>query len=99
MKGAEHKPECAVRSRTVVVRAIVEYVVSVPEDWTEELILFQRNDGSWCASNGLNEIVQLIQNDDAHDRCACGYIRYEFVREATKEDEEQFGVKVEDIPS
>lgn len=82
--GSQHKIGCAIRQRTVVVRAIIEYVVDVPEDWEQHDIEFHRNDGSWCADNALTELDELSERAG----CLCAVTRYEYLREATKEDEE-----------
>lgn len=94
--GSQHAVDCVLRERTVVVRAVVEYVVTVPEGWEASLIEFQRNEGSWCAGNGLSEIGRLAEyvgRDDAVE-CGCGIASWEYVREATELDEQNCGVFV-----
>lgn len=85
--GGQHKEGCVIRTRTVVVRATFEYTVDVPEDWDQEMIEFQRNEGSWCADNGIGELNDLSERLDKAGACACAAISYEYVREATEEDE------------
>lgn len=85
--GAQHSAGCVIRERTVVVRAIIEYVVSVPEDWDTSIIEFHREDSSWCASNGLGELTKLHERLEKSDACGCSLISYRYVREATEEDE------------
>jgi hypothetical protein len=82
-RGTEHKPGCVCRMQTVVVRATVEYVLAVPEDWDKGMIERSRNQGSWCGSNALKEFQSAANSHS----CLCGAIVYEFVREATPEDE------------
>ena len=92
----QHKLDCVIRTRTVVVRATIEYVVNVPEFWTPEDIERHRNESSWCALNGVNEL------DELHDRtgtCFCGRTHYQYVREATEQDEELDQLFVEDVKS
>lgn len=72
--GLPHADDCVTVKRRVVVRAIVEYEISVPEHWGPEEIEFHRNDGSWCANNMLYELEKV-------DDCLCPLTRYEFVRE------------------
>ena len=94
--GSQHAESCVIRKRTVVVRATVEYVVTVPEDWDAHMIEFHRNDGSWCAGNGLSEIGRLaeyLDRDDAPE-CGCSLATWEYVREASPEDEHACGVYV-----
>ena len=91
--------KCVVRNRTVMVRAIIEYPVLVPEFWEEDEIFFHRNDSSWCSGNGLDEIIRLQELNDDGKLDACRYMEYEFVREATTEDEETFGIRVDEAES
>lgn len=80
--GELHTETCVLRNRTVVVRAVVEYVVRVPSSWSVEDILFHRNDSSWCKSNLISELERIDGSV-----CLCGSVLFEFVREATVEDE------------
>jgi len=97
--GEQHGAECVIRSRTVVVRAIVEYVIDVPESWTPHDIEFHRNDGSWCSSNGIDEIG-LINERQGEGKCPCQIVKYEYVREASAEDEEFCGgPRVAELPT
>jgi len=76
--GAEHRHDCVLVMKKVTVRAIVEYEVQVPADWDEHLILFQRNDGSWCGSNMIGELEEL----DERDGCLCQHIKWELVEDS-----------------
>lgn len=80
----DHKEDCVVLKRTVVIRATVEYVVDVPRSWDKHMIEFQRNDGSWCANNDLEALVRHINQHD--DRCACQAMTFELLRDATEDD-------------
>lgn len=83
--GLPHETKCVLRRRTVVVRAIFEYTVEEPEDWSIDMILFHRNESSWCANRAHDELGRLI--DNRAGSCLCHISRFEFVREATAEDE------------
>lgn len=96
LKGQPHKPECVIRSKTVVIRLAVEYTIDVPESWTEEDIEFHRNEGGWCADNALSEIGNIL---DRTGDCLCSLSVTEYVREATPEDEKKDGVFVEELPA
>lgn len=85
--GSEHREDCVTRQRTVVVRYAIEVTICVPEDWDEGTINFHRNDSTWCADN----LIEELQRCPA-DRCLCDVAKAEFVREATREDEERFGI-------
>jgi hypothetical protein len=59
--------------RKIVVRAIIEYEITVPHDWDDDAILFQRNEGSWCAGSMINELEEL----GGDSGCICHYVKYE----------------------
>ena len=86
--GQEHAEGCVIRTRTVLVKFEVTMCRQVPEDWDVHMINFHMNDGSWCASN----LITILQELDAKKGCLCGRVKEEFIREATEEDEERFGV-------
>ena len=48
------------------------------------MIEFRRNEGSWCSSNALRELEAMTKRGE----CLCRHTKFEYVREATKEDEE-----------
>jgi len=104
-RGNTHKPECVIRQRTVVMRLTVEYVATVVESFDQEMIEFQRNEGTRCADNTIIELAERIeryekQGTDEHDdehvgrTCFCGTAREEYVREATEHDEMMDGIYV-----
>lgn len=86
--GGEHNKGCVIRTKTIVQDFTIRLVRRVPEDWDEHMADFHANDSSWCASN----IVQDIQSIDTDARCLCDRTTGKFVREATKEDEERYGI-------
>jgi hypothetical protein len=57
--GTQHALGCVIRSRTVVIRTIVEHTVDVPEDWGIRLIEF--TEGSSCSDNHINKLVALLR--------------------------------------
>jgi hypothetical protein len=67
-----------------------EVVVEVPEFWDEDMIDFHRNESSWCASNILPDLEARP--------CICKDTTFDFVREATEEDDAEWG-KTELKPS
>ena len=69
-------------------------VVSVPENWTKEDIEYKYNYGTWCADNLINML------DREGKGCLCPYSKATYIREATEDDEEHWGlVKVNDLES
>lgn len=97
-KGEQHDPSCVIRTRTVVVRMSLEYVVAVPEDWDAGSIEFHRNDSSWCSNNAQEEVELLFKHVLDREECLCNRMTFGYVREATEEDEDACGVRVADEP-
>lgn len=83
--GDEHKHNCVIRKKTVVVKLEIELVRTVPEDWDKQFIEFYLNDSSSCQSNLLGELKELSER--LPNECVCGKIKGSFVREATAMDE------------
>ena len=54
-----HKRDCVLFKKKVRVAAIIEYDIEVPDFWEADDILFQRNEGSWCSDNMLDELEEL----------------------------------------
>jgi hypothetical protein len=92
--GVEHKKGCVCRQRSVVVNFNIDLVLPEPEDWDENSIDFFYNEGSWCGNNfiGLLEDLEKRLGDNG---CLCRFLKASFIREATKEDEEnqKFSIK------
>mgnify|MGYP006908363279 CR=1 FL=1 len=63
--------------------------MSVPEAWTQDEIEFHRNESSWCINNMLGELPGYEEGDT---RCMCFCAEVEYLREATEDDEERWGV-------
>lgn len=93
--GGQHTATCVARQRTVVIRATIEYVVTVPECWAPDDIEFYRNESSVCANSSREELARLFEYAERDDTpCMCDRVGYEYVREATEEDEAACGVSV-----
>lgn len=92
--GEEHLSRCVLRSRTVVVRVTIEMVRQVPDDWTAEDIEFHINDSSWCADNIVDDLTRFTERGEG---CLCRHLSAEYVREATAEDENTWGVRAADV--
>ena len=93
--GEQHKQKCEIREKTIVTRVTIDFVDSVPEYWDRELIDFYYNESSWCASNILHKLEER-----SDFRCLCDVASFEYLRDATEEDEENWGcVKVNEIKS
>lgn len=86
--GEEHKSDCVLREKTVVVDVTMRLVRRVPEHWDVSNIEYELNESSWCADNIVSEIKSVI----TEERCLCDRFSAKFIREATEEDEGRYGV-------
>lgn len=95
-KGGQHLEKCVIRKRTVVIDFTIRMVVAEPEDHLWKVIEGIYDDSSSCQDNILAMIGRYVEN---HKICACGLITTKVVREATEEDEKEYEVFVEELPS
>jgi len=59
----------------------IEYEVDVPSRWGKENIEFHRNEGSWCADNGLDELQELAEKKG----CLCETsVFYEYIKDSSE---------------
>lgn len=65
--GEYHKSDCVLVNRDVEIEMRIRYKVKEPSHWDKEQIEFYRNEGSWCASNVLEELQEL----DKEKGCLC----------------------------
>jgi hypothetical protein len=73
--GDCHKQDCCLVTKKVLVRATIEYEITVPSDWTDADIEFHRNDGSWCANNIARELTKEVERR-GDNGCLCRSINY-----------------------
>ena len=92
--GSQHKPECVIRQRTVVLDCTIRVVMPVPEDWDEEMINFHFNESSWCANNILETLSDHVEKGE---NCLCPRTSIRYVEDATEEDEELWESGIEDV--
>lgn len=94
--GGAHAPQCVLRLKTVVVRYSYEIVLDVPEHWKAGDLEYNRNMGSWCADNGVDDLRALVERlgDTA---CTCDCFTATYVRDATAEDEAAQHVTAKDL--
>lgn len=84
---------CVIRERTVVIRASFEIVYPVPEDWSKENIEGHLNESGWCKNN----ILVTLNNLAERAGCLCQFGEFEYIREATKIDEEVNKLFIDEI--
>lgn len=91
--GSEHEPRCAMRRRTVVLRAEVDYVCEIPEHWTAGDTDAFYNSGTWCADNLPADFKKHVGSE----LCLCDSTTIRFLREADADDELASAVRVADF--
>ncbi len=64
--------------KTVRIRMVVEYDISVEDGLSDADIEFNRNDGTWCANNAITELAEIFEADDA--ACMCPVARFEVIK-------------------
>ncbi len=82
--GQVHKPECVVRTKTVVMNFTVEVINTVPEHWDEAMINFHYNVSTWCADNLIERLAGFMNEET----CLCRSVTAKYTREATEQDEQ-----------
>lgn len=88
-EGQEHAADCVLCKRTVVLEMRVRYVTEVPASWTQEDVLFHRNDSSFCLDNDLDQIADETATKGAP--CLCARAEVSFLREAAEQDHLDLG--------
>lgn len=70
-------------TRTVRIRATVEYDLEVPEDWTDKDIEFHRNEGTYCSDRLVDELQSqaategIAYDEEGYRPCMCGVTTFE----------------------
>lgn len=93
--GDPHKLDCVIRDRTFVVDVTIRMAVARPDSWSVEDIEQFFNASGWCAGNIVDDLHRL--QDVTF--CLCEFTTVKFVREATEEDEDKYGIHVRDSES
>lgn len=96
--GESHKDKCPSRKKTIVIKQSFEYVVIVDEKDEKEDIENNRNGIFWCADNTIRELANLFNHRLKFGGCVCELSKSEYLRDATREDEERCGMFIDDIP-
>lgn len=86
--GKQHKEDCVIRGRTVVLDFTIRTVIDLPECWDTKQIEYRYNDGTWCANNLLN----YLERRNKKTGCICDITTAKYIREATEDDEKDYGV-------
>ncbi|MEX5630913.1 hypothetical protein, partial [Pseudomonas marginalis] len=72
--GEEHLFECVTQTHKVKVRYIFEIEIDMPVSFTKENIEYNRNDGTWCADNAIDELKKASENN-----CLCSVFKAEVI--------------------
>lgn len=76
--GTPHKADCVCIVRPVKLRVTIEYEAEEYVGFDKDGIEFRRNEGSWCASNLLDELHTLGEKEG----CLCGVASFEYLGDA-----------------
>lgn len=63
--GTPHEWKCVCNVRPIRFRLVAEWDDTMPASWDDEMILFSRNEGTWCVDNAFDKI-----NPNGHP-CLC----------------------------
>ncbi len=83
------------RYKRVLCRFVIEMPVSVPVDWDKEAVEFRYNEGTWCASNLPDMLLEAFppnkerwghpsnvpEDWDKEPGCFCEQCTCEYIRE------------------
>ena len=73
--GKNHSPGCVLIEKKAKVRMIVEYEIDIPAHWDKSNVEFQRNKGSWCCDNAIEELEKVSKDKG----CICLQTTFEFL--------------------
>lgn len=71
------------KNKSIVVRLTIDYVVSVPEEWDENMIEFHRNESSFCVGTDIRDLATLIELTDI---CGCSSSSVKYLRDTEQDD-------------
>ncbi len=93
--GMQHAKDCAIRERSVVVRATIDVTAYVTEDMPNAMITEAFNDPEWLQGE-LGYLLELLIREPyrLHEVSTVQYLR-----EATSIDERRAKRRLSDIPS
>ena len=77
--GQLHKEDCVTITKLVRLRYIIEVDIEMPHSFDAHDIEFNRNEGSWCADNCLDEIEAHCRKEENVGSCLCNRFKAEFV--------------------
>ncbi len=77
--GAVHKADCVAVQKKVTIELTVRYEISVPNHWSKEDVEFNRNDGTRCADNNIEELTALCNSEDKAGRCLCRLSKVKYI--------------------
>lgn len=97
--GGQHKPECVIVAKSVVLQMTIDVIVDVPRHWDASTIEFKYEGSSWCADNLLRELGEWADRDDRDGEselvCSCSVARFTLLRDATEDDHARLPVLID----
>jgi len=76
-----HKDDCILVKKKVMVEMRVQYEIEMPADWLAFDIEFNRNDGTWCADNAVDELQAIIDRDEG---CLCNRTEFRHIKDTSE---------------
>lgn len=77
--GKPHKETCPCIRKKIKLRVTIEYKTDTDASFNREEIEFLRNEGTWCASNALDEIHKSLAGE-----CLCGKAKFEYLGDTSE---------------
>jgi hypothetical protein len=74
--GEYHLDDCVLIEQKATVKMIVEYEVNVPFSWDKEDVEFNRNEGTWCSDNAIEELKKLSKKEG----CLCSVAKFKCLK-------------------
>jgi hypothetical protein len=75
--GSPHTSDCMIPKKPIRLRVTLEFDTWEPAIWDDDMILFHRNESSWCADNFVAELSDAVASTD---ECFCKDARFEIVK-------------------
>lgn len=75
--GERHKRDCVVCCKPVRMKAEIDFLINVPNHWSERTIKWHFNHGRWCADNLLEKIAEYEKETGD---CLCPHTKIKIVR-------------------
>lgn len=76
--GGKHKEDCVIPCRPVEIEVRIRLVEEFPVSWSEGDIEFSKNESTWCASNIIDRLEEIVKTG----KCLCDVTEVKYIKEA-----------------